>query len=149
MSERKIAANPKQYDHKREKGMSTFYHRLPRSENYKENSTSVVHRSREEALKETEKYNARIPPEVKIIASKIEGPTRQHDNPVLTEDAEYIINLTNSGGIEGPTEQPINPVLSEDDKYIIRVITSGGIEGPGRRRVNPVLTEEQEAAWRE
>ena len=86
MSERKIAANPKQYDHKREKGMSTFYHRLPRSENYKENSTSVVHRSREEALKEMEKYNARIPPEVKIIASKIEGPTRQRVNPVLTEE---------------------------------------------------------------
>ena len=149
MSERKIAANPKQYDHKREKGMSNFYRRLPRSENYKENSTSVVHRSREEALKEMEKYNARIPPEVKIIASKIEGPTRQHDNPVLTEDAKYIINLINHGGIEGPTEQPINPVLLEDDKYIIRFITSGGIEGPGRRRVNPVLTEEQEAAWRE
>ena len=148
-SERKITANPKQYDHKKEKGMSTSYQRFPRSENYKENSTSVVHRSREEALKEMEKYNARIPPEVKIIASKIEGPTRQHDNPVLMEYAEYIINLINSGGIEGPTEQPINPVLSEDDKYIIRVITSGGIEGPGRRRVNPVLTEEQEAAWRE
>ena len=172
MSERKIAANPKHYDHKREKGMSTFYRRLPRSENYQENSTSVVHRSREEALKEMEKYNARIPPEVKIIASKIEGPTRQHDNPVVTEDAEhiikflvyggiegptdtsalsedekYIINFINSGGIEDPTEQPINPVLSEDDKYIIRVITSGGIEG--RRRVNPVLTEEQEAALRE
>ena len=68
-----------------------------------------------------EKHNARIPPEVKILDSKIEGPTKQHDNPVVTED----------------------------DKYIIRVITSGGIEGPGRRRVNPVLTEEQEAAWRE
>ena len=58
-----------------------------------------------------EKYNARIPPEVKIIASKIEGPTRQHDNPVLTEDAEYIINLINSGGIEGPTEQPISSTV--------------------------------------
>ena len=128
----------------------------------------------EEVLKEMEKHNARIPPEVKILASMIEGPTRQHDNPVLTEDAEhiikflvyggtegptdtsalsedekYIINFINSGGIEDPTEQPINPVLSEDDKYIIRVITSGGIEDPGRRRVNPVLTEEQEAAWRE
>ena len=68
-----------------------------------------------------EKHSARIPSEVKILASTVEGPTRQHDNPVL----------------------------SEDDKYIIRVITSGGIEGPGRRRVNPVLTEEQEAAWRE
>ena len=149
MFKRKVAENPKQYGPKREKEMSTSYQRLPKSENYKENSTSVVHRSREEALKEMEKYNARIPPEVKIIASKIEGPARQHDNPVLTEDAEYIINLINSGGIEGPTEQPINPVLSEDDKYIIRVFTSGGIEGPGRRRVNPVLTEEQEAAWRE
>ena len=84
MSERKIAANPKQYDHKREKGMSTFYRRLPRSENYKENFTSVVQKkSREEALKEMEKYNARIPPEVKIIASKIEGPTRQRVNPVV------------------------------------------------------------------
>ena len=88
MSERNIAANPKQYDHKREKGMSTFYRRLPRSKNYKENSTSVVQRSREEALKEMEKYNARIPPEVKIIASKIEGPTRQRVNPVLTEEQE-------------------------------------------------------------
>ena len=130
MLKRKIAENPKQYGPK-------------------ENSTSVLHRSHEEVLKEMEKYNARIPPEVKIIASKIEGPTRQHDNSVLTEDAEYIINLINSGGIAGPTEQPINPVLSEDDKYIIRVITSGGMEGPGRRRVNPVLMEEQEAAWRE
>ena len=68
--------------------MSTFYRRLPKSENYKENSTSVVQRSREEALKEIEKYNARIPPEVKIIASKIEGPTREPVNPVLTEEQE-------------------------------------------------------------
>ena len=96
-----------------------------------------------------EKHNARIPPDVKILASTIEGPTRQHDNPVLTEDAKSIIKFIESGGIEDPTNQPINPVLSEDDKYIIRVITSGGIEGPGRRRVNPILTEEQEAAWRE
>ena len=56
-----------------------------------------------------EKYNARIPPEVKIIASKIEGPTRQHNNPVITEDAEYIINLINSGGIEGPGRRRVNP----------------------------------------
>ena len=47
-----------------------------------------VARSREEVLKETEKYNKRIPPEVKIIASKIEGPTRQRVNPVLTEEQE-------------------------------------------------------------
>ena len=47
-----------------------------------------VARSREEVLKEMEKYNARIPPEVKIIASKIEGPTRQRVNPVLTEEQE-------------------------------------------------------------
>ena len=121
-----------------------------------------------------EKHDARIPPEVKILDSKIESPTKQHDNPVVTEDAEhiikflvyggiegptdtsvlsedekYIINFINSGGIEDPTKQLINPVLSEDEMHIIRVIASGGIEGPGRRRVNPVLTEEQEGAWRE
>ena len=91
MFKRKIAANPKQYDHQREKGMSTFYHRLPKSENYKENprnSTSMVWRSREEALKEAEKFNERIPPEIKIISSNIEGPTRQRVNPVLTEEQE-------------------------------------------------------------
>ena len=89
MFKRKIAANPKQYDHQREKGMSTFYHRLPRSENYKENpknSTSIVWKSCEEVLKEVEKFNERIPPEIKIINSNIEGPTRQRVNPVLTEE---------------------------------------------------------------
>ena len=30
MFKRKVAANPKQYDHQREKGMSTFYH-LPKN----------------------------------------------------------------------------------------------------------------------
>ena len=88
MFKREIAEDPKQYGPKREKGMSTSYQRLPRSENYKKNSTSVVHRSREEVLKEMERYNARIPPEVKIITSKIEGPTRQRVNPVLTEEQE-------------------------------------------------------------
>ena len=88
MPGKKIAANPEQYDHQREKGINTFNRRLPRSENYKDNSTSVVRRSREEVLKEVEKYNARIPPEVKIIASKIEGLTRQRVNPVLTEEQE-------------------------------------------------------------
>ena len=93
-----------------------------------------------------EKHNARIPPDVKILASTIEGPTRQHDNPVLTEDAEHIIKFLVYGGIAGPTD---TSALSEDEKYIINFINSGGIEGPGRRRVNPILTEEQEAAWRE
>ena len=91
MFKRKVAANLKQYDHQREKGMSTFYHRLPRSENYKENpnnSTLMVWRSNEEALKEAEKLNERIPPEIKIISSNIEGPTRQRVNPVLTEEKE-------------------------------------------------------------
>ena len=41
-----------------------------------------------------EKHDARIPPEVKILDSKIESPTKQHDNPVVTEDAEHIIKLT-------------------------------------------------------
>ena len=72
-----------------------------------------------------EKHNARIPPDVKILASTIEGPTRQHDNPVLTEDAESIIKFITSGGIEGPTGQHDNPVLTEDNKYIINFINSG------------------------
>ena len=118
-------------------------------------------------------------PEQNDHKTKIEGPTSQHDKPVLTkdekfminlinysgskgpdeqsnnptfsisEDEKYIINFIESGGVEDPHEQSNNSILSEDDKYIIRVITSGGIEGPGRRRVNPILTEKQEAAWRE
>ena len=122
-----------------------------------------------------EKHNTGTPPEVKILDSKIEGPTRQHDNPVAAVDAErmikflvyggaegpsdtsalsedeniYILNFIESGGVEDPHEQSNNSILSEEDKYIIRAITSGGFEGPGRRRVNPILTEEQEASWRE
>ena len=72
-------------------GMSTFYHHLPRSENYKENprnSTSTLWKSREEVLKEVEKFNGRIPPEIKIISSDTEGPTRQRVNSVLTEEEE-------------------------------------------------------------
>ena len=91
MFKRKIAANPKQYDHQREKGMSTFYHCLSRSENYKENprnSTSTLWKTCEEVLKEVEKFNERISPEIKIISSNIEDPTNQHVNPVLTEEEE-------------------------------------------------------------
>ena len=75
----------------REKGMSTFYHCLSKSENYKENprnSTSTLWKSCEEVLKEVEKFNERISPEIKIISSNIEGPTNQHVNPVLTEEEE-------------------------------------------------------------
>ena len=59
MSERKIAKDPKQYGPTKEKGMSTSYQRLPKSENYKENSTSVIHRSREEALKRNGKIQCK------------------------------------------------------------------------------------------
>ena len=49
---------------------------------------TILLRSREEALKEAEKYNEKIPPEIKIISSKIEGTTRQRVNPILTEEQE-------------------------------------------------------------
>ena len=81
-----------------------------------------------------EKHNARIPPEVKILDSKIESPTKQHDNPVVTEDAEHIIKFLVYGGIEGPTD---TSVLSEDEKYIINFINSGGIEDPTEQPINP------------
>ena len=116
MSERKIAANPKQYDHKREKGMSTFYPRLPRSENYKENSTSVVQRSREEALKEMEKYKARIPPELKL------SPLRSKALPgnALTQSLRKNKRLHGESNIKGLNRQGVNPVLTEEQESAMR-----------------------------
>ena len=116
MSERIIAANPKQHDHKRENGMSTFYHRLPRSENYKENSTSVVQRSREEALKEMEKYNARIPPEVKIIASI----SKALPGNALTQSLRKNKRLHGESNIKCLNRQGVNPVLTEEQESAIR-----------------------------
>ena len=47
-----------------------------------------------------EKHNAGTPPEAKILDSKIEGPTRQHDNPAATVDAERMIKFLVYGGAE-------------------------------------------------
>ena len=84
MFKRKIAKDPKQYGPKKEKGMSTSYQRLPKSENYKENSTSVVHRSREETLKEMEKIQCKNSSRIKLKLSPLRSKALPGNTIILS-----------------------------------------------------------------